>query len=165
MTPYSDIPLAQHQRNDIRTFLSSTGQKHFKITDKARGDWSMFDCYYSSAGYLPVTYSSSPILLQSEWVNRHYVVATSKFQGGSSPDEIRTRVSARHRKWRTKTMLLSHFLPHHVPNESSQRQTIAPLLGNISDIFSSKQHFLIFIRRSNKYIIFFSIKYTHKTQL
>lgn len=39
------------------------------IFDAPLAQWSMPGCYYSPAGYLPVTYFSSPTLLQSEWAN------------------------------------------------------------------------------------------------
>lgn len=49
---------------------------------------SMPGCYYSSAGYLPVTYSSSPALLQSEWVNQAIRSSHVKILGHSSLAEI-----------------------------------------------------------------------------
>jgi len=47
----------------------------------------MLRCYYSSAEYLPVTYSSSPTLLQSEWANRQVRSSHVKIPGPSSQGE------------------------------------------------------------------------------
>lgn len=81
MTPYS-IPFPVKSQNNSRTFSTSHCTDYNIVKHHQRDAWSMSDCYYSSAGYLPVTYYSSPALLQSEWVNGLYVVSTSKFLGG-----------------------------------------------------------------------------------
>lgn len=58
-------------------------------------------CYYSPAGYLPVTYSSSPTLLQSEWANRQVrsshvktPVASSLVEPTTSELRVTTKMAA-----------------------------------------------------------------------
>ncbi|XP_063928869.1 uncharacterized protein LOC135141572 isoform X1 [Zophobas morio] len=104
MTPYS-IPFPIKSQNGSSTSLKRPHKTLAILNHHLQRDvWTTSaPCYYSSAGYLPLTYSSSPSLQRSEWVSGLYVVTTSKFLGGRH--WTRTEHKCASQQWRPRARL------------------------------------------------------------